>query len=192
MGRQLRFLFSSLVSVGLAASVTFGQHHSKGGPILGAPTGSASSSSNYTPPVNSYFYPTFGGYGGYFSPFLDLPFPAPVYNYLPNYWWTGPNSGVDPRQEGYNPASGYPPESVSTLLLVTYPAQARVTLDGVYVGTADRLGPTQLPFGEHTLRVDAPSYEPSETVLKVEQPALQQLEVRLNPVAHAAKPAPQP
>jgi hypothetical protein len=121
-----------------------------------------------------------------------LPGLAPNYNYAPNYWWTGPNSGTDPRQEGYNPSSGYPSETVSTLLLETFPAKARVILDGVFIGTADSLGPTQLPAGEHSLRVEAASYEPSETILKVEQPTLQQLEIRLNPIAHTTKPAPRP
>ena len=65
------------------------------------------------------------------------------------------------------------------MLLETYPKKARVVLDGLYVGTSDSLGPFQLPVGEHTLRVEAAGFEPSETVLKVEQPVLQQLEVRL-------------
>jgi hypothetical protein len=79
---------------------------------------------------------------------------------------------------------------VTTLLLSTFPAKARVILDGVFVGTADCLGPTQLPLGEHTLRVDATSYEPSEIVLKVEQPTVQELDVRMKPIVHLAKPGP--
>jgi len=179
-----RFLLFTLLSIQLGSGISFGQRGahaaSRGGPLLGAPTGNA-----VAPPVYSYFYPTSGWYGGYFSPFLPT-----AQTYLPNYWWTGPYPPADPRQDGYNPDSGYPWETVTTLLLSTFPAKARVILDGVFVGTADRLGPTQLPPGEHTLRVDATFYEPSEIVLKVEQPTLQELEVRLKPIVHAAKPGP--
>ena len=76
------------------------------------------------------------------------------------------------------------------LLLETTPAKASVTLDGILVGTMDCLGPFQLPMGEHTLRVDAAGYEPSITVLHVEKPLLQQLEVRLTEVTHTSKPGP--
>ncbi len=136
------------------------------------------------------FYPSFEGYGGYFSPFFEVPSLPPAYPYLPNYWWVSMYPIADPRQEGYNPSSGYPWESVTALLLVTYPAKARITLDGIFVGTSDSLGPTQLPIGEHTLRVEASGYEPSETVLKIEQPTLQQLEIRLTPTRPSTKPGP--
>jgi hypothetical protein len=104
---------------------------------------------------------------------------------LPNYWWAEHYPAADPRQAGYNPSSGYPKESVTTLLLATYPLKTRIILDGIYVGRADYLGPIQLPPGEHTLRVEAPGYETSETVLNVEEPALQQLEIRLKSVKQA-------
>lgn len=135
--------------------------------------------------VTPYFFPSHGGfgpygfYGGYYSPFLD---PTPYFStdpYLPKYWWVERYPSIDPRQAGYNPNSGYAKEEVTTLLLETSPKKARVVLDGLYVGTSDSLGPFQLPIGEHTLRVEAAGFEPSETVLKIEQPVLQQLEIRL-------------
>ncbi|MBI1941950.1 MAG: PEGA domain-containing protein [Acidobacteria bacterium] len=146
--------------------------------------------------VQPYFYPSFSqygyhGFGGFYSPFLNLPTPPPAVPYLPKYWWVEPYPSADPRQAGYNPSSGYSRESVTTLLLVTYPLNTRIVLDGIYVGRADYLGPIQLPLGEHTLRVEAPGFEPSETVLNVEEPVLQQLEVRLKPAAQAeSKPRP--
>jgi hypothetical protein len=110
---------------------------------------------------------------------------------MPNYWWVGPYPTADPRQSGYNPAIGYRWDEVTALILDTYPKNARITLDGVTIGRTSELGPIQLPFGEHSLRVEAVGYEPSETVLKVERPILQQLEVRLQQVSHAPKPGPQ-
>ncbi len=141
------------------------------------------------PFIQSYFYP-FDWYGGSFSPFLYLPSQPNPYPYLPNHWWTSPYQIADPRQEGYNPKAGYPSETVVTLLLTAYPAKSRVTLDGVFVGTSDVLGPVQLPIGEHTLRVEASGYEPSETIVSVEQPSVERLEVRLAPKGYPARPAP--
>jgi len=135
--------------------------------------------------VTPYFFPSRGGfgpygfYGGYYSPFIDAAPFASTDPYLPKYWWIERYPSIDPRQSGYNPNSGYAREEVTTLLLETSPKKARVVLDGLYVGTSDSLGPFQLPAGEHTLRVEAAGFEPSETVLKIEQPVLQQLEIRL-------------
>jgi hypothetical protein len=159
-----------------------------GAPPIGKATPAPTSTGYVTP----YFYPSYGGYGGfgfyrgYFSPFMELPMIAPATPYLPKYWWAEPYPTVDPRQAGYNPNSGYPKEDVTTLLLETYPKKARVVLDGLFVGTSDSLGPFQLPMGEHTLRVEAAGFEPSVTVLQVEQPALQQLDIRLKPVTERA------
>ncbi len=178
MSRNIRFVLSTLASIGLGASLLFGQR-ARGGPF-----GSATPP---TPVVTSYFYPTLEWYGGYSPPY---PVFSPAYNNPPNYWWTGYYPEADPRQEGYNPSSGYPAETVKILLLKTFPAKASVTPDGVCIGTADFLGPTQLPMGEHSLRVEAAAYEAFETVLKVERPGVQQLEVRLNPIVHTAKPGP--
>jgi hypothetical protein len=136
--------------------------------------------------VQPYFFPSFGNFGwlgGFYSPFINVPTIPPARPDLPKYWWVEPYPSADPRQAGYNPASGYSKDEVTTLLLATHPVKTRIVLDGIYVGTADYLGPVQLPLGEHTLRVEAVGYEPSETVLNVEQPVLQQLEIRLKPVA---------
>lgn len=139
--------------------------------------------------VQPYFFPSFGFGWGYFSPFVEIPHLPPAIPYLPKFWWAEPYPSADPRQAGYNPNGGYPKEEVTTLLLATSPAKARVYLDGVFVGTNDYLGPIQLPLGEHTLRVEARGYETSETVLRIEQPTLQQLEVRLTPSAPPAADA---
>ena len=140
--------------------------------------------------VQPYFYPSYSpfsyyGFGGFYSPFVNLPSIPRAVPDLPNYWWAEHYPTADPRQAGYNPSSGYPKESVTTLLLATYPLNTRIILDGIYVGRADYLGPIQLPVGEHTLRVEAPGYETSETVLNVEVPVLQQLEIRLKSVKQA-------
>jgi hypothetical protein len=100
-----------------------------------------------------------------------------------------PYSIEDPRQDGYNPNAGYEWDSVGTLLLTTFPANARVTLDGTCVGTADKLGPFQLPAGEHTLRVEAAGYEPSDTVVRFDKPGVQELDIELKPLTAAAKAA---
>ncbi len=123
-----------------------------------------------------------------YSPAFYPMFFAPA----PNYWWVSHYPLADPRQEGYNPSAGYAWDTVSTLLLKTYPANASVTLDGNELGSADSFGPFQLPLGEHTLRLEAAGFEPSETVLKVEQPLVQRLEVKLNALGQSAKPGPRP
>ena len=146
--------------------------------------------------VQPYFYPSYSplgyyGFSGFYSPFVSLPSIPRALPDLPNYWWAERYPTADPRQAGYNPSSGYPKESVTTLLLATSPQNTRIILDGIYVGRADYLGPIQLPPGEHTLRVEAPGYETSETVLNVEEPALQQLEIRLKSIKQAESQPPQ-
>lgn len=202
MSRSRRILVATLVGIGLGSTMVFGQvgfhrpapaasFNSRVSSPVRFDTGAVNDfGSSFTPLINSYFYPSFGGYGGYFSPFLSLPSLPPPYPYMPNHWWVSPYPIEDPRQAGYNPSAGYRWDEVTTLLLATYPAKTRVTLDGIYVGTTDALGPFQIPLGEHALRIEAAGYEPSETVLKVEQPALQQLEVRLNPAGRVGKSAP--
>jgi PEGA domain len=122
-------------------------------------------------------------WSGYGASFLGAPQLPPPYPYMPKYWWVSPYSIEDPRQSGYNPSAGYRWEDVTTLILATYPKQADVILDGNPIGSSDDLGPIQLPFGVHTLRVQSPGYEPSETVVKVETPSLQRLQVNLKSVA---------
>ncbi len=201
MRRATRSLLLTLGGLSICSRIVLGQQLRA--PVHGlAPGGSGFNCSRVLAPpaingggssvplVNSYFYPTFGWYGGYASPFLYLPSLSPPHPIAPNYWWTGMYPIADPRQDGYNPSSGYPQGTVTTLLLETFPKNGGVTLDGIFIGTSDYLGPIQLPAGEHSLRVEAPGYEPSEIILKIEQPVLQQLEVRLNPVASSAKPGP--
>lgn len=119
---------------------------------------------------------TWSGYGVGFLGAPQLPPPRP---YMPKYWWVSPYSIADPRQSGYNPAAGYRWEDVTTVILHTYPKQADVILDGNAIGSSDDMGPIQLPFGVHTLRVEAPGYEPSETVMRVETRSFQRLQVNL-------------
>jgi hypothetical protein len=142
----------------------------------------------YATPVYSGFCPSYGGYGGAYSPFLESSSSQAPYPYMPKFWWVGPYGIDDPRQDGYNPNAGYAWDSVGTLLLSTLPAKARVKLDGISIGAASYLGPIQLPAGDHTLRIEAAGYEPSETVLGVDSPVAQELEVRLSPLASETKP----
>jgi hypothetical protein len=81
---------------------------------------------------------------------------------------------------------------VGALILETNPPKARVTLDGIYAGTSDQLGPFQLPVGEHTLHIEAPGFEPSDIIVKVDQPSVQNLNIALKRLTASAKPAPRP
>lgn len=136
----------------------------------------------------------FGGYGyggGFYFPGFGGYLPQPAGSYLPPGWWAGQSSGDDPRQAGYNPSAGYSWDTVTALLLSTNPKDAGVTLDGTYIGTANYLGPIQLPMGKHTIKIEAPGYEPSETTLDVEKPAVQKLSILLGRAKQAAL-SPQP
>ena len=114
----------------------------------------------------------YGGYGSYFS------YGSPL-TYLPNYWWVSPYPSENPCQAGCNPNAGYEWDSVGTLILDTNPPKARVTLDGIFAGTTDKLGPFQLPVGEHTLHLEAPGFETSDIIVKFDQPGVQNLNVEL-------------
>ena len=179
-----------VVLLALAVSSAGLVHAGEGSGFSSAPPVAAAPSAKYVTP---YYFPSFGGfgalgfYGGYYSPFINLSSRHTTNPYLPKHWWVERYPSADPRQAGYNPNSGYAREEVTTLLLSTYPVKARVVLDGIFVGTTDALGPMQLPVGMHTLRVEAAGFEPSDTVLNVEEPAMQQLEVRLKPNNTAAK-----
>jgi len=133
----------------------------------------------------------FGGYGGYGG--FGLPYFAPIYSYQPpNYWWVSPYPSADPRQDAYNPSAGYEWDSVGTLILTTFPANARVTLDGTFVGASDKLGPVQLPSGNHTVHVIAEGFEPIDNIVKVDQPGPLFLDVHLQRAGSRgiAKPGP--
>jgi hypothetical protein len=80
---------------------------------------------------------------------------------------------------------------VGTLILDTNPPKAGVTLDGIFAGTTDMLGPFQLPVGEHTLHIEASGFEPSDIIVKFDQPGVQNLNVELKRLTATAKPAPQ-
>jgi len=133
--------------------------------------------------------PVYGGggaYGGYgYYPATDSTLDVPS-----SYWWLSHNPGENPCQAGCNPNAGYEWDSVGTLVLDTNPPEARVTLDGIYAGTTDRLGPFQLPVGQHTLHIEAPGFEPSDVIVKFDQPGVQSLNVELKRLSVSAKPAP--
>jgi PEGA domain len=133
---------------------------------------------------------SYGGYGGFYSPGYFGSYLPPAGSYLPPYWWTGQNSGTDPRQAGYNPSGGYSWDSVGALLLSTTPADARVTLDGTDIGTANYLGPIQLPMGKHTIKIEAPGYETSETTLDIQKPAVQKINILLGRAKQASALSP--
>ncbi len=174
MSRIVRVLLLLLAGMLLSSAALFAQR------IIAVPP---------RPVVTYYASPYFGGFGGYYGGYSNYPQFTPATPYPYRYWWVGPYAD-NSRQDGYNPSAGYEWDSVGTLILSTTPAKSRVTLDGVTVGTADRLGPTQLPVGEHTLRIQAEGYEPSETIVKFDQPGVQELEIRLKPLATPAKPGP--
>jgi hypothetical protein len=130
-----------------------------------------------------YGYPAFGASGLFASQSSPLDVP-------PNYWWASPYPSENPCQAGCNPKAGYEWDSVGTLILDTNPPKARVTLDGVYAGTTDKLGPFQLPVGEHTLHIEAAGFESSDIIVKFDQPGVQSMNVVLKRLTANAKPAP--
>ena len=116
--------------------------------------------------------------------------PVRLLTFPPEYWWVSPYPSENPCQAGCNPNAGYEWDSVGTLILDTNPPKARVTLDGIYAGTTDKLGPFQLPVGEHTLHIEAAGFEPSDIIVKFDQPGVQNLNVELKRLTASAKPAP--
>src|SRR5260370_38494134 len=71
----------------------------------------------------AFVQPFYGGYGNGYSPYAGTSSYSPGYAYAPNYWWTGPNPGTDPRGVGYNPDASYAEDSVTTWVLATYRTQ---------------------------------------------------------------------
>jgi hypothetical protein len=92
----------------------------------------------------------------------------------------GPYPSGNPCQAGCNLESGYTWDSVVALILDTNPPNARVTLNGIYAGTTDKLGPFQLPMGEYTLRVEAIGFRPYEVRFMFDKPGVQNLDVSLS------------
>jgi PEGA domain len=136
-----------------------------------------------------HFYhsaPVYGGGGWYGGYGYNMP-SAP----LPYYGLVNPYANENPCPTGCNPNSGYEWDNVGTLIVATNPPQAHITLDGTFAGTTDKLGPFQLPVGEHTLHIEAPGYEPSDVIVKFDRPGTQNLSVELKPLTASAKPTPQ-
>jgi hypothetical protein len=134
--------------------------------------------------------PAYRGYGGDYGGYPSFGNYGYQQGTAPNYWWAGPYPSEDPCQAGCNPNAGYEWDSVGALILDTNPANARVTLDGIYAGTTDRLGPFQLPVGQHTFHIEAAGFEASDIVVKFDKPGVQTLNVELKRLTASAKPAP--
>jgi len=134
----------------------------------------------------------YAGWGGYFPFGFSGAYPASTspLDVPPRYWWVSPYPSEPPCQAGCNPNAGYEWDSVGTLILKTNPPQAHVTLDGTYAGTTDKLGPFQLPVGEHTLHIEAPGFEASDIIVKFDQPGVQTLNVEMKRLTTSAKPGP--
>ena len=148
----------------------------------GGYAGARAYSSYHVAPV----YGSGGWYGGYgFYPSNSSPLDVP-----PQYWWVSPYPSQNPCQAGCNPDAGYDWDTVGTLILDTNPPKARITLNGIYAGTTDKLGPFQLPVGEYTLHIEAAGFEPADIIVKFDQPGVQSLNVELKRLTASAKPAP--
>ena len=180
MSQTSRTILRTTLIIMLACAPVFAQRGGRGGGY----------SYGFAPVYGSGGW--YGGWGGYpafgFSgvyPPTGSPLDVP-----PKYWWASPYPSEPPCQAGCNPNAGYEWDSVGTLILNTNPAQARVTLDGTYAGTTDKLGPFQLPVGEHTLHIEAPGFETSDIIVKFGQPGVQTLTVEMKRLTVTAKPAP--
>lgn len=156
-----------------------------------SPAGSRTQSYNSVTPS----YERGGSYGGWdgnlvfggsgLNPLSSSPLDAPSYG-----WWASPYPSENPCQAGCNPNAGYEWDSVGALILDTNPPEARVTLDGIYAGTTDKLGPFQLPIGEHTLHIEAAGFEAADIVVRFDEPGTQSLNIVLKRLTASAKPAP--
>ena len=180
MSRSIRFCLSLLLGFLLVTlMILVCPRHAVAAPASGHFASAPSQGVSF----GGYLAPYFPSYGGY---------SVGSYPYMPKYWWTGAYPEVDPRQEGYNPNAGYEWDSIEALILEIAPAKARVILNGTFIGTANYLGPIQLPLGEHTLRIEANGYEPSEKVLEVNHTGPEMMEIHLKPLPPRATPAVHP
>jgi hypothetical protein len=156
-----------------------------------SPAGSQTQSYNSVAPS----YERSGSYGGWdgnlvfggsgLNPSSSSPLDVP-----PNGWWASPYPSENPCQDGCNLNAGYEWGTVGALILETNPPQARVTLDGIFAGTTDKLGPFQLLIGEHTLHIEAAGYEPTDVIVSFDEPGTQSLNIALKRLTATAKPAP--
>ncbi len=175
MSRSLQFCLSVLVGFLLVTLlILVCPRHAIAAPSSGH-FGAAPAPASYFGGYVAPFFPSYGGYPG-------------AYPYMPKYWWTGAYPEVDPRQEAYNPDAGYEWDSVEALILEVAPAKARVILNGTFIGTANYLGPIQLPLGEHTLRIEATGYEPSESVLEADHTGPEIIQIHLKPLPSRTTP----
>jgi len=161
-------------------------------PVFAQRWGGGATSAHNAHAVGGYGAGGGGGYGGYSgyglgTPYMSSNSPLEV---PPKYWWVSPYPSESPCPVGCNPNAGYEWDTVGALVLDTNPPNARVTLDGIYVGTTDELGPFQLPVGRHTLHIEAPGFEPSDVIVRFDQPGVQKLSVGLKRLAISAKRAP--
>lgn len=176
-----RRLLSSVFVLSLICLPLFAQRGERGS----GGHGSGAHSFYHSGPVYGGGGPVYSGggwYGGYGYAMPSQP--------LPYYGLVNPNANENPCPTGCNPNSGYDWDSVGTLIVATSPLKARITLDGIFAGTTDELGPFQLPVGEHTLHIEAPGFEPSDVIVKFDKPGTQSLTVDLQRLAASAKPAP--
>lgn len=171
----------------------------RGGVGSAAPTGGSgfvpAPSGLSAPPVMFPSFPSYPQFGFGFREIrarsVDPSWTAPPYrpDPAPSYWWVRSYPTGDVPQVAYNPDSGYEWDSVGALLLNTFPLKAQVILDGTCVGTADKLGPFQLPVGAYTLRVEALGYQPSVTVVRFDEPGVRELDIKLKPLIATARAA---
>ena len=184
MSRSSRTILCLSLMFLLACFPVFAQRRGGGGHAYSGSAGSSTSGHGVSYGGNGGYY-GFGGSGLYSSSTSPLDVP-------PNYWWVSPYRSETPCQSGCNLNAGYEWGSVGALILETNPPKARVSLDGIYAGTADQLGPFQLPVGEHTLHIEAAGFEPSDIIVRFDEPGVQNLNVELKRLTASAKPAPRP
>jgi hypothetical protein len=186
MSHTSRITALLVLALSLATAATFAQHHG------GGSAGHAGGNYHAASCVRSGGYSGGGyGYGGYgYGGYPAFGNDGYAQWTPPNAWGANRYPSENPCQAGCNPDAGYEWDSVGTLILDTNPPQARVSLDGIYAGTTDRLGPFQLPVGEHTLHIEAIGFEPSDIIVRFDKPGVQSLNIELKRLTASAKPGP--